>query len=188
MADQRFIYRLTLKEDDNGTILVTSPDLEGLATYGADEADAKAKAIDAIRALVSHLMEEGRDVPQPGRPRKGEPTVTLPTLLAGKLALYRAMRATGVTQRGLAKLLRIDERQVRRLLDPLNASRFDEIDAALHALGQRPELVIHNVSLHEFAGPRLHDSGGMIGRPVRRFHVIPTMGSTEARAKKAPRK
>ena len=143
MADHRFTYRLTLEEDDNGTVLVTSPDLEGFVTYGKDAEDAAAKAVGAIKALMSHLMEEGRDIPAPRPARKGEPTVTLPTLLAGKLAVYRAMREAQVSQRELARRLEIDERQVRRLLDPLNATRFDDIDAALAALERRPELVVH---------------------------------------------
>lgn len=176
MAGHRFTYRLTLEEDDNGTVLATSPDIEGFVTYGDDAADAAAKAIDAIKALLSHLMEEGRDIPAPGRARKGEPTVTLPTLLAGKLAVYSAMRAAKVSQRELARRLGIDERQVRRLLDPLNATRFDEIDAALHALGQRPELVVRKgyAAAHGVG----FDSAD-IGKPVQRHYVVP-LGETIA--------
>jgi antitoxin HicB len=47
------------------------------------------------------------------------------------------MSEAGLTQAALAERLGCDPRQVRRLLDPLNASRQDHIDNALRVLGKR---------------------------------------------------
>ena len=57
--------------------------------------------------------------------------------MAAKLAIYEAMRAAGLTQTALADRLGCDPRQIRRLLDLDHASRLDQLEAALAALGKR---------------------------------------------------
>lgn len=127
---------MDLIPDDNDTLLVTARDFPELTTFGEDRKDALEKALGALVAVISARIEDREDVPQPS-PAKGRPTVALPTLIASKVALYRAMGEAGLTQTALAERLGCDPRQVRRLLDPLNASRQDHIDNALKALGKR---------------------------------------------------
>ncbi len=131
-----FEYAVDLIPDDNGTLLVTARDFPELTTFGADRKDALENAVGALVAVISARIDDRDEIPQP-TPARGRPTVALPTLIASKVALYRAMREAGVSQAALAERLGCDPRQVRRLLDPLNASRQDHIDAALKALGKR---------------------------------------------------
>ena len=57
-------------------------------------------------------------------------------MLAYKAALYGAMRTTGMTKSGLAQRLGIDEKDVRRLLDPRHrGSRLPRLIAALEVCG-----------------------------------------------------
>ncbi len=67
----------------------------------------------------------------------GRPTVALPALTAAKLEAYRAMRAAGLNKKGLAERLGWQPSQVTRLFDGRHASRLDQIEAALRALGRR---------------------------------------------------
>ena len=58
-------------------------------------------------------------------------------LTAAKIALYRAMRARGLSNTTLAKQLGTAEGTVRRLLDLDHRSHIGQVEAALQALGQR---------------------------------------------------
>jgi antitoxin HicB len=135
-----FAYPIDLTPDED-TLLVTSPDLPELTSFGTDRNDALVHARDALVAMIGQYRDRGLAIPPPS-PANGRPVVHLPTLLAAKVALYHAMRAKGVTQVELARRLGCDPRQVRRLLDPTMATRFDQLDAALAALGQRFEIAV----------------------------------------------
>ncbi len=135
-------YPVALRRDDNGTYLVTSRDLDELATFGKDKEDAARKAERAIIAAVAARIRHGRDIPPPSAPRRGEALVALPTLLSAKMAVYLAMRAKRVSQNRLAKELGMDARQVRRMLDPTVSTHFDDLDRALRALGKQLKIEI----------------------------------------------
>ena len=82
------------------------------------------------------MMAHNEEVPSPSLP-EGRPTVALPPLSAAKLEAYRAMRAAGLNKRQLAERLGWRPSQVTRLFDGRHASRLDQIEAALQALGRR---------------------------------------------------
>jgi antitoxin HicB len=46
-------YRIRLEPDDNGTLLVTCPDLPGVVTYGDTRDQAIAHAGDAIETWIA---------------------------------------------------------------------------------------------------------------------------------------
>ena len=56
------------------------------------------------------------------------------------------MRNAGVSQAELARILRLDSRQVRRMLDPLTSSRVEELERALAALGKRLEIRVRDAA------------------------------------------
>ncbi len=129
-------YPVELTPDDNDTIMVTVPDVPGVTTYGEDKDDAVRHAVGALTAMLAGRIADREDIPLPS-PAKGRPVVALPSLVASKVALYRAMREAGVRQTALAERMGVDPSQVRRLLDLTHASRHDQVDAALAALGKR---------------------------------------------------
>lgn len=51
--------------------------------------------------------------------------------------MFLAMKETGLTKVQLAKRLKCDEKEVRRMLDPRHNSRIDRIEGALEALGRQ---------------------------------------------------
>ena len=58
-------YAVTLAPDDNGTILVTVPDVPEAVTFGEDRDDALARAVDAIETAMMGAMAAREDAPAP---------------------------------------------------------------------------------------------------------------------------
>ena len=69
-------YPVKLTPDDNGTILVTAPDLPEVSTFGADKADALVRAADAIATALKGRIRAREAIPAlravwlRGRPRR----------------------------------------------------------------------------------------------------------------------
>jgi antitoxin HicB len=61
----------------------------------------------------------------------------VPWRLAPKLALYVAKRDEKINNSELARRLNVDERVVRRMLDPAHETKAEKIQAALAVLGKR---------------------------------------------------
>lgn len=129
-------YPVELEEDD-GTILVTSPDLPELTTFGIDEAEALARAVDALDEAIAARIHLGQEIPSPS---PGNNQVTLPSLTAVKVILYQGMKDQGIGKAELARRLGWHLPQVDRVLDVNHRSRLDRMDAALGAIGQRLEV------------------------------------------------
>jgi antitoxin HicB len=68
--------------------------------------------------------------------KRGQRLVPVPFWIAGKLALYSAMRQQGLSNSELARRLGIRETVIRRMLDPDHATKPEKLQAALAELGQ----------------------------------------------------
>ena len=111
-------YPARFQRDDNGTILVTFPDVPEAITFGRNEQDALRRAAEALEAALSIYIERRLDIPVPSRPRgRMSRLVGLPALCEAKVALYAAMRVAGVRKADLARRLSWQKSQVDRLLD-----------------------------------------------------------------------
>ena len=124
-------YPLILSDDD-GTVLVTSPDFPELTTFGDDREEALARAVDALEEAIAARMHARLDIPPASR---GPNSVTLPTLTSVKLMLYQGMRDRGIGKAELARRLGWHLPQVDRVLNVQHSSRLDQMDAALGAIG-----------------------------------------------------
>jgi antitoxin HicB len=141
-----YSYPADLKPDDNETIQVSFPDVPIAHTFGENEADALARAVDALETAFIALIADREPIPRPSRPRRGQKLVTLPALSAAKLALYDAMREAGVRKADLARRLNWHMPQVDRLLDLRHASRMDQLETALAVLGKKLVLEIEDAA------------------------------------------
>ncbi|MFZ5668041.1 MAG: type II toxin-antitoxin system HicB family antitoxin [Pseudomonadota bacterium] len=136
-------YPIELTADDNGTLLVTSPVLPELTTYGEDEDAALRAAALAIEEAVAARMADGREIPIPTDwGRKGAHYVFLPALTAIKISLYRTLSQQGLNRAELCRRLGWHREQVDRLFRLDHASRLDQLEAAFAALGQRISLEV----------------------------------------------
>lgn len=134
-----FTYPVTLTPasefdpDDTGFV-VTFPDIPGVVTEGDDEGEALARAADALETMFIALISDRKDIPDPSPIERH--SVTLPALSAAKIGLYRAMREAGVAKAELARRVGWHLPQVDRILDLRHASRLDQVETALRALGK----------------------------------------------------
>ena len=76
-------------EDDDGTVLVTSPDFPELTTFGEDRDEAVARAVHALEEAIVARIHDRKDIPTPSQ---GESYAVLPTLTSVKVMLYQGMR------------------------------------------------------------------------------------------------
>jgi antitoxin HicB len=132
-------------EPDGSAINVSFPDVRGALTWGDDEAEALSLAEDCLIAALGGYIKLNKPIPRPS-PARGRPIVTLPPLVAAKLALYEAMRAQGVSAEDLAERLGMPEPAVRRLLDLDHRSHIDQVEAALRCLGKRLEVAVRDAA------------------------------------------
>ena len=126
-------YPITL-EDDDGTLLVTSPDFPELTTFGDDREEAVAHALHALEEAIAARIHDRKDIPTPSQ---GEVYAVLPTLISVKVILYQGMRDQGVGKAELARRFGWHLPQVDRVLDVQHRSGLDMMDAALAAIGRR---------------------------------------------------
>ncbi len=137
MDTLRFAYPARLARDEAGRLLVTFRDLPEAGTDGTDRAEALLEAEDCLEEAIAGRIWRGDPIPFPSAPRARDVLVVVPAVMAAKAALYTAARDAGVTNVALARELGIDEKEVRRLLDPAAASKLPRVLAAINALGRR---------------------------------------------------
>jgi antitoxin HicB len=136
----RYAYPATLDHEADGRITVTFDGLPG-ATWGGTETEALTRAEDLLISALSIYVEENRPLPHPSSAR-GRPLVPVTALDAAKLALHDAMLAAKMSNVELGRRLDLDEKQVRRLRDPLHQSHIGKVEAALRILGKRLEVEV----------------------------------------------
>jgi antitoxin HicB len=129
-------YPVKLTKDDNGTVFVTAPDLPEVGTFGNNVADALTRACDAIATALQGRITDRKDIPVPSARKRGQHLVSLPAIVAAKLALYQAMIETGTRKVDLARKLGVHGPQVDRILDLDHNSRLDQIEEAAKAIGR----------------------------------------------------
>ena len=134
---ERFDYPVLLKAAEEGGFTVTCRDLPSLITQGEDKADALVQAADAMDEVFATYMLEGLAFPTPSKPKRYEYSIAPPAETMAKAALYIAMSEAGITKVQLARQLGVDEKEVRRLLDPHYGSKLPRIAQAIQLLGRR---------------------------------------------------
>ena len=133
-AETSLVWPAALSVDDQGRIQVRLPDFPEALTDGADAAEALAEAADCLAEAVAARIADGEGLPTPSRVRRGMHPISLPPLLAYKAALYGVMRRDRVSKSELARRLGIDEKDVRRLVDPrYRGSKVERLHQALAA-------------------------------------------------------
>ena len=177
--DATWAYPVVLEPDDNGTLLVSFPDVPEAHTFGETDSDALKHAGDVLVTALEAYMKNRRPVPRPSSDSSTGYRVLLPALTAAKVELYEAMRQAGIRKSDLARRLRLHAQQVDRLLDLHHSSRVDQLEAALGALnrelhiatlirgsGLRPEVPVPRrisaASAHSGVPPRAQKAGGKI--------------------------
>jgi antitoxin HicB len=131
-----YTYRAILEPGESpGVVVVTFADVPEAITEGDGSADALRNAEDALGlALLSYPLR-GLALPS-ARARTGCRVTASPGISA-KLALLEAFAEAGISKSELGRRIGRDEREVRRILDPMHATKLPLVTQALAALGRR---------------------------------------------------
>ena len=131
----KIAYPAKYEIDEAGRILVTFRDLPEAATDGADRDEARREASDVLDSALMFRMKYREAVPAPSKVRKGEELVTPDIAVVMKIALYIAMRERGVTAAELTRRLRVDNREMQRILNPSHPTKTARMAEAIEATG-----------------------------------------------------
>lgn len=155
-------YRVKL-EDDEGTVLVTSPDFPELVTFGDDVEDALSYAIGAFQEAIAARISDRKEIPEPSRDgpsrkrgrrlldlgpeeafSKSLPMrwVSLPVQTAVKVLLYQQMWKSGLRKADLARKMNLHRQEIDRLFDLNHATSLDKIEKAFAALGKTLDIAV----------------------------------------------
>jgi antitoxin HicB len=118
-------YPATLTPDPDGGFTVTFRDVPEAITEGDSREEALLRAEDALESGLAMNVAAKEPLPAPS------------ALGMAKAALYEAMRDQGVGRAEVARRLRWHLPQVARILDLRHASKMEQVEAALAALGLR---------------------------------------------------
>lgn len=140
---RRFTYPVRLMPDKlDGGYVVTCRDIPEVITQGETMEDALEQAAGALEAAIEMRIDDGLEIPPPSPTKGREQLVTLPVTTAMKAALTLAMRERGVSKTELARMLQLDEKEARRILDPRHTTKVNTMERALHVLGKRIEVLM----------------------------------------------
>ncbi len=133
----RFIYPAQLCQYSEDEVVVSFRDVPHCHTSGEDVSEALLEAEDALEEAIAGHINRGDSIPTPSAPLPGEFLVPLPVDTAAKAALVIAFRASDFTRVELARRLGVNDRVVRRMLDPHHGTSVNRINDALRVLGKQ---------------------------------------------------
>src|ERR1700690_1724607 len=87
-----FDYPVTLDRAAEGGLVVSFPDVPEAITQGEDEAEALARARDALETALEFYTGEGEKVPTPSTAKRRKHVVRPTVLFCMNLAIYQAIR------------------------------------------------------------------------------------------------
>lgn len=129
-------YPARFTPDDNGTFLVTFPDVPEAHTDVVGRTE-YSRAAEALAVALSFYVESGNPLPRPSAPKRGQAMIQLGAGTIAKLALYSAMREQGITQVELGRRLGLHRQHVARIVDPSHNTKFEVLERALAAIGMQ---------------------------------------------------
>ena len=136
-----FPAKLDLDEVDGG-FTVTFRDLPEGITQGENVENALIEAADCLEEAIANRIVNRLEIPIPSELRENEHIVTTPLQTSFKGSIWLAMQEKNMNQNQFAKILSVDEKEVRRILDPIHNTKLETLERALIALGKRPLLYV----------------------------------------------
>jgi antitoxin HicB len=133
-------YPANFEAAEEGGFVITFPDIPEAISQGEDVEDALVHAADVLESALDWYLEDGRPIPTPSKPKRGQYMIELPASLSAKVLLVNEMLAQKVRPAELARRLKITPQEVTRLIDVHHTTKIDGIAIALKALGKTLEM------------------------------------------------
>ena len=141
--ESRFSFPVTLATDEvDGGFTVTFRDLPEAITQGENIEDALNEAADCLEEAIANRVLRRLPIPTPSEANENEYLITTPLQTSFKASIWLAMQEENINQTQLAKNLNVDEKEVRRILDPSHNTKLETLERSLLALGKRPVLYV----------------------------------------------
>jgi antitoxin HicB len=129
-----------LRSDPDGGVIATFPDVPEAITFGNDRDDAIRSAQEALAVALFGYLKEGRELP---KARRKSGTLIAPQATdVLKIAVVEAWLESGISKSEFARMLGVDEREARRILDPDSATKADRLEEALSVLGRKVHIAV----------------------------------------------
>lgn len=141
----RFTFAASITSPAPEGVRVTFRDFPKLKITGQTQAEAIATSRKCLETAIATLIKKGANIPVPTPLEKDELMICVPVQMALKGALYIAMSQAQLTKVELARKLRVDEKEARRILDPSHPTKVSTLERALAVLGFAIELRLIDV-------------------------------------------
>jgi len=138
-------YPVTLTKEGE-RVLVSFADFPDVHTFGEEEQEALARAVDALETMLIGRMEDRDEIPEPGRIKRGQRSVALSALSARRSHSTRKCELPASARPSWPGALHCHLPQVDRLLDLRHASRLDQMEHAFLALGKRLSISLEDAA------------------------------------------
>jgi antitoxin HicB len=127
---------------------VSFPDFPEAFTQGENGVDAFDQAIDCLEEAVANRIALKMEIPAPTASKNKRNVILIPLTAraAVSAALYEGMKNLSFSRVQLAAIAGVDEKQVRRWLDPFHSSRYRSAEEALAAVGKRIVVSIEDIN------------------------------------------
>ena len=150
-----YVYPARIVPAEEGGWLIRFRDF----SEGHSQAEADQDVIDiaegCLQACIEGRLEDAMTIPEPSEAKAGEVLVTVPIETATKAALFQTVAASGTSRVALAKAVDLDEKEIRRMLDPRHSSKLPRIEQVLKALGKQLRISLVDV----VKPPRVSEAG-----------------------------
>ncbi len=107
---------------------------------GACEANTKQEVTIAIQHLINAMMREaiesGEVIPAPSECDKGNSKAMIHPMLALKASLHNELLKSKRRKADIARVMKVDRKQVDRILDPKHNSTLSQLEEMAVALGK----------------------------------------------------
>ena len=135
-------YPFKFTSAEKGGWVITCRDLPEAISQAEAAEDRAEVASGCLQAALEGRIRHDMELPQPSKPKARELLIAPPAGTAAKAALYVAMREAGVTKMELARRLGVDEKEVRRMLDPGRGSKLARLAEAIEVLGRHLRIAL----------------------------------------------
>ena len=132
----RYAYPCRIFPDEGGFLCAEFRDVPEAHTGWPTREQTLVEAEDALAAALAAYVYLHREIPTPSPALEGEDVISVPPIVAAKLALYTAMREQRITNVALGERLGLSESAVRKLVDPDHRSHISSVMKALRAVGR----------------------------------------------------
>jgi antitoxin HicB len=132
---REYSFGVSLKNDPDGGVLATFADVPEAISHGKDREDAIRSAQEALAVALFGYLKEGRTIPR-ARRKSGVQVAPQATDIL-KIAVVEAWMASSLSKSEFARMLGVDEKEARRILDPDAATKADRLEEALSVLGRK---------------------------------------------------